>query len=94
MESPGLHRRLEIGIGLLLGVLAAAMTLSVALQSSFVGIRIFLLVPGIFVAMAAAGSMQVFSMGIAAAVNFVFYFLLCWCVGTIARRLARPQASA
>ncbi len=75
-------------------VASSAAALTIALEHHDVGFAVSLLVPGLIASMAIAGNVHAFPLGVAAIVNFVFYFLLCWTAGALIRKLLRRRNEA
>jgi hypothetical protein len=74
-------RRYFIVLGVLLGLVAAASTFELEHLAS--SPAVILLMPGMLVAIVAAGNVHAWPVWIAALGNFVFYFLLIWLAAAI-----------
>jgi len=78
-----------------LGCLVAVLTITMGHWPSSMTERqlglytIGLLLPGILGSMAVNGNVHAFHLWVAALLNFLFYFLLCWSAGAVVIRLFR-----
>jgi hypothetical protein len=85
---------MNVTIAALLACLPAILTLEME-SRALAGTGILFLMPGIFGAMAASGNAHAFHLWVAAAWNFVFYFLLFWAIvaliGWVLRRIAAAR---
>ena len=75
-------RKVISGVSLMLGIVAASVTLQIEHVERFSCV-IFALMPGLIGSMAMVGNVHDTSLGWAAAINFMIYFLLCLAAGTL-----------
>jgi len=74
--------RLATSIGLAVGIIAAALTLSLytPLMGNACQVLSAVLFPGILGSVAVAGNAHAFNLGIGAAINLVIYFGITWVI--------------
>ena len=86
--------KMGLWLGIAAGLLFACLSLGLESHSALIGIGVFLLIPGIIGAIALTGNVHAFPLSIVAAVNFLFYFLLCWFAGVVIQLVRRRRNSS
>lgn len=81
-------------IGAVVGCTMAVATLGLEWFASDLGVLVFLLIPGLIVAMAIAGNVHAFALLVATIGNLLFWMLLCLLVGSLIGRIRRRRRPA